>query len=611
MQESLQTKIDALPHLPGVYQFFDAKGTIIYIGKAKNLKKRVSSYFVKTPDSPKTAILVRQIVDIRYIVVKTENDALLLESNLIKRFLPRYNLMLKYGTTYPYLCITKEDFPRVFKTRKTLPNCELFGPYSIAGTLNALLELIKTIYPVRSCKLPITEESIAKKRYKLCLEYHIKNCRGVCCGLQSKADYNAMISDIRTIAKGHSHIVEKYLLDNIKILSEQLRFEEAQRLKEKYDAIREYRQKTVITTQSDATLDVFSFDTDQTTVYINMLRVVNGSIIQSNTIEYKKNIEEVDGEVFSSGIAELREKYASEARQIVVPFVPEFTIDGVEYIVPKRDYKKELLDLSHRNVLQYKKDKYTQAQKLNTNQRNYALMNEIREMLHLDNMPHTIEMFDNSHTAGDEAVAACVVFRNLRPLKEQYRKYIIKSDGGGDDYASMKEVINRRYSRMISEGSKLPDLILADGGKGQVGAIREALLALELDIPVAGLVKDDRHRTAGLLYGEDLLREIPIRHHSPVFRLLEQIQAEVHRFAITFHRDKRSKSQLSSRLDYIKGIGPKAKEGLLQHFHSVQAVSTASLEALTEVLGQSKARLVYSEFHPEDTTTSPVASEPS
>ena len=593
MQESLQTKIDALPHLPGVYQFFDAKGTIIYIGKAKNLKKRVSSYFVKTPDSPKTAILVRQIVDIRYIVVKTENDALLLESNLIKRFLPRYNLMLKYGTTYPYLCITKEDFPRVFKTRKTLPDCELFGPYSIAGTLNALLELIKTIYPVRSCKLPLTEESIAKKRYKLCLEYHIKNCRGVCCGLQSKADYNAMISDIRTIAKGHSHIVEKYLLDNIKILSEQLRFEEAQRLKEKYDAIREYRQKTVITTQSDATLDVFSFDTDQTTVYINMLRVVNGSIIQSNTIEYKKNIEEVDGEVFSSGIAELREKYTSEARQIVVPFVPEFTIEGVEYIVPKRDYKKELLDLSHRNVLQYKKDKYTQAQKLNTNQRNYALMNEIREMLHLNNMPHTIEMFDNSHTAGDEAVAACVVFRNLRPLKEQYRKYIIKSDGGGDDYASMKEVINRRYSRMISEGSKLPDLILADGGKGQVSAVRSVLEALGIAVPVAGLAKNDKHRTNELVFDDKV---IGLKPQDSVFKFFTKMQDEVHRFAITFHRDKRSKKQVASELDDIKNIGETTKKTLLQHFKSVERIKKADFDELEKIIGKNRAKTLISHF---------------
>ena len=593
MQESLQTKIDALPHLPGVYQFFDAKGTIIYIGKAKNLKKRVSSYFVKTPDSPKTAILVRQIVDIRYIVVKTENDALLLESNLIKRFLPRYNLMLKYGTTYPYLCITKEDFPRVFKTRKTLPDCELFGPYSIAGTLNALLELIKTIYPVRSCKLPLTEESIAKKRYKLCLEYHIKNCRGVCCGLQSKADYNAMISDIRTIAKGHSHIVEKYLLDNIKILSEQLRFEEAQRLKEKYDAIREYRQKTVITTQSDATLDVFSFDTDQTTVYINMLRVVNGSIIQSNTIEYKKNIEEVDGEVFSSGIAELREKYTSEARQIVVPFVPEFTIEGVEYIVPKRDYKKELLDLSHRNVLQYKKDKYTQAQKLNTNQRNYALMNEIREMLHLDNMPHTIEMFDNSHTAGDEAVAACVVFSNLRPLKEQYRKYIIKSDGGGDDYASMKEVINRRYSRMISEGSKLPDLILADGGKGQVSAVRSVLEALGIAVPVAGLAKNDKHRTNELIFDDKV---IGLKPQDSVFKFFTKMQDEVHRFAITFHRDKRSKKQVASELDDIKNIGETTKKTLLQHFKSVERIKKADFDELEKIIGKNRAKILISHF---------------
>ncbi len=589
MHQTLQTKIDALPHLPGVYQFFNSKGVIIYIGKAKNLKKRVSSYFVKTPDSPKTAILVRQITDIKYIVVKTENDALLLESNLIKRFLPRYNLMLKYGTTYPYLCITKEEFPRVFKTRKAFENSELYGPYSVAGTLNALLELIKTIYPIRSCRLPLTSDSIAKGRYKVCLEYHIKNCKGICCGLQSKEEYVAMINDVRTIAKGNSHMIERYLLDNIKALSEELRFEEAQKLKEKYDAVKLFRQKTVITTQSDANLDVFSCDSDSTAVYINMLRVVNGSIIQSNTIEYKKNIEEDESEVFSSGIIELRQKYGSTSKLVIVPFVPEFTIDGVEFSVPQRDYKKELLNLSMRNVQQYKKDKYTQAEKLNTNQRNYALMNEIREVLHLEKLPHTIEMFDNSHISGQEAVAACVVFENLKPLKEQYRKYIIKTADSTDDYASMQEVVHRRYSRMIEEGTKLPDLIITDGGKGHISSVTTTLQSLGLQIPVAGLAKNDKHRTNELIYNNQI---IGLKPQDSIFKFFTKMQDEVHRFAIAFHRQKRSKKQIKSELDNIPNVGEKSKTTLLQHFKSIDKIRIATLEELAEVVGSKRAKAI-------------------
>ncbi len=594
MKQLLQSKIEALPHQAGVYQFFNAKGTIIYIGKAKNLRRRVSSYFVKKHDSPKTTILVRQIVDIKYIVVENENDALLLESNLIKQYLPRYNLMLKYGTTYPYLCITGEEFPRVFKTRQYFESAEMFGPYSIAGNLNAMLDLIKTIYPIRSCRLPLTTQNIAKGRYKVCLEYHINNCKGVCCGHQSVEDYRAMIDDIRSIAKGNSHIVERYLLDNIKVLSDALRFEEAQKLKEQYDAIRLFRQKTIITTQKDATLDVFSCSSDEQSVYINMLRVVNGAIVQSNTIEYKKNIEEVDSEVFSSGIIELRQQYNSHSKIVVVPFEPEFKVDGVEFVVPKRDYKKELLNLSLKNVLQYKKDKYTQAEKLNTNQRNYALLSEIKDMLQIDTLPNTIEMFDNSHTAGDEAVAACVVFKSLKPLKEQYRKYMIKNADSQDDYGSMQEVVRRRYSRMMVENAKLPDLILVDGGKGHVSAVGSTMAEMGLQIPVAGLAKNDKHRTNELLVGDKV---IGLKPQSAVFKFFTKMQDEVHRFAISFHRQKRSKKQTLSEIDNIKNIGEVTKQSLLEHFGSVERIKKASFEQIEKIIGKSRANILISYFN--------------
>ncbi len=592
-EERLQKIVEVLPQTPGVYQFFNSKGTIIYIGKAKNLRRRVASYFIKTPDSPKTAILVRQIADIKYIIVASESDALLLESNMIKRYLPRYNLMLKYGNTYPFLCITREEFPRVFKTRKPDSRAELYGPYSIAGNLTALLELIKTIYPVRSCKLPLTEESIRSGKYKVCLEYHIKNCKGVCEGLQSRADYMAMIDDIRTIAKGNSHVIEKYLLEQIKQASAELRFEEAHDLKKRYEAIRQFRLKTVISTQKDATLDVFSYESDEQSVYINMLRVVNGSIIQSSTIEYKKNIEELDLEVFANGIVELREQYNSDAKQVVVPCLPEFPIEGVEFFVPQRDYKKELLNLSQRNVQQYKKDKYTRAEKLNSNQRQYAQLDHIRELLQLPKVPRTIDIFDISHTAGSDAVAACVVFRNLKPSKKDYRKYIIKTADTKDDYGSMQEVVRRRYRRMVEEGEPLPDLIITDGGKGHISSVEEVLEELGLEIPVAGLAKNDKHRTNELIFGG---RVIGLRPTDQAFKFFGRMQEEVHRFAITFHRQKRSKSQIHSALDEISGVGEKSRQELLKYFGSVEAIKNASLEDLQKIIGKSRANVVYLHF---------------
>ena len=588
-KERIREILSLLPQSPGVYQFFNSQGTIIYIGKAKNLKRRVSSYFVKKPDTPKTAVLVRQIADIKYILVESENDALLLESNLIKRYQPRYNLMLKYGTTYPFLCITREEFPRVFKTRKVMAGAELYGPYSLIGNLVALLDLIKTLYPIRSCKLPLSEHSISQGRYKVCLEYHIKNCKGVCQGLQSREEYQAMIDDIRTIAKGNSHIVERYLLDKIKETSSQMRFEEAHEWKQKYEAIKQFRQKTVISTQKEATLDVFSCDSDEQSVYINMLRVVNGSIIQSNTIEYKKNIEEPMEEVFSSGIVELREQYHSQAKEIVVPFLPEFSIDGVEFIVPKRDYKKELLELSHKNVQQYKKDKYTQAEKLNSNQRQYAMMEQFRQLLHLPRMPHTIDIFDNSHTSGSQAVAACVVFKNLKPSKADYRKYIIREAPTADDYASMQEVVRRRYRKMKEENSPLPDLIITDGGKGHISSVEEVLKSLEIEIPVAGLAKNDKHRTNELIFHGNT---VSLKPTDILFKTLVGMQDEVHRFAIAFHRQKRSQSQIHSVLDDIAGIGEKSRIALLQHFGSVEQIRGASIDELATIVGKARAKTV-------------------
>jgi len=595
--EHLENILKNLPSSAGVYQFFNKEGTIIYVGKAKNLKKRVLSYFNKIHESPKTNILVAQIVDIQYIVVESESDALLLENNLIKRLQPRYNVTLKDGKTYPWLCITKEEFPRVFKTRKTFLHAEFFGPYSFGRSLDFLLELIHEIYPLRTCRLPLTEENIAKKKYKVCLEYHIKNCKGVCCGFQSKDSYNQMINEIKTIAKGHSNLIADFLLNQMYILSAEQKFEEAQVLKKKYDAILKYQTKTIITTINDDNLDVFAYEKDEQNFYINMLKIVKGAVVQSFTIEYKKQIEETDEDIFAMGIMELRNRFQSDARKVIVPFMPDFEIHNVEFIVPQRaSDKKRLLDLSIKNVKQYKLDKLIQTEKLNSSQKNIAMLKEIQELLRLPTLPRLIEIFDNSNIAGSDAVAACVVYRDLKPSKSNYRKFIIKTADTQDDYGSMQEIVRRRYSRMIAENAKLPDLIIADGGKGQMEAIRKVIEdELGLKISIAGLAKNRQHRTNELLFGFPPA-VVGLKPKSAIFNFFTKMQDEVHRFAITFHRDKRSKNQTKSELDQIKGIGETTKTALLQHFKSVERIKTTTSEELEKVVGKKKAEVILGYF---------------
>ena len=613
--EEIRKILPTLPESPGCYKYIGQDGTIIYVGKAKNLRRRVSSYFQRDVHSSKTRLLVRQIRGIEYIVVATEAEALILENSLIKEHQPRYNILLKDDKTYPEVVIRHEPFPRIRVERRPKQDGSLrFGPYPNAGMAHAAVDMVRDLYPIRTCDLDLSPHKIAQGKYKECLQYHIKKCKAPCIGLQTEADYDQNVREITSLLRGNLRDVIDLYRGEMLRLSEELRFEEAQIYKERLQYLENYQVKHTVAPHHIHNVDVFSFDEDDDgATYVNFMHLTQGMVTQVYTLEYRSLLEgETREELFASAITELRQRFASRAKELILPFDPGWQDDArVTITIPQRGDKKKLLEMSERNVRQYKLDKYKRAERLNPDQRLMQIVTELRELLQLDKLPLHIECFDNSNIQGADPVAACVVFKRGRPSKKDYRKFNIRSVEGPDDYASMREVVTRRYKRMKEGDEALPDLILADGGKGQIGAIREALLALELDIPVAGLVKDDRHRTAGLLYGEDLLREIPIRHHSPVFRLLEQIQAEVHRFAITFHRDKRSKSQLSSRLDYIKGIGPKTKEGLLQHFHSVQAVSTASLEALTEVLGQSKARLVYSEFHPEDTTTNPVASEPS
>ncbi|MDR0829758.1 MAG: excinuclease ABC subunit UvrC [Prevotellaceae bacterium] len=595
--QHLQNILQNLPDSAGVYQFFNKEETIIYVGKAKNLKKRVLSYFNKNHDSPKTAVLVRNIADIKYIVVESESDALLLENNLIKKNQPRYNVMLKDGKTYPWLCITKEDFPRVFKTRRTFPNAEFFGPYSIIHSLDVLLELIGELYQIRSCKFPLTEENIAKKKYKkVCLEYHIKNCKGVCCGLQSRESYNQMINEIKTIAKGHSNLIADFLLNQMHILSAEMKFEKAQELKKKYEAILKYQTKTVITTINDDDIDVFAYDKDEPNFYINMLKIVQGAVVQSFTIEYKKQIEESDADVFSMGIMELRNRFLSKSKKIIVPFVPDFEINGVEFIVPKIKDKKKLLELSQKNVRQYKLDRLIQQEKLNSSQKNIAMLKEIQELLHLSKMPRFIEIFDNSNIAGSDAVAACVAYKDLKPSKADYRKFIIKTADTQDDYGSMMEVVHRHYLRLVTENLPLPDLIIADGGKGQMEAIRKVVEdELNLNIPIVGLAKNEKHRTKEILIGFPSM-VVGLKPTSGIFKFFTKMQDEVHRFAITFHRDKRSKNQTKSELDEVKGIGEKAKSALLTYFKSIKRLKTADFIEIEKVVGTKKAELIRDYF---------------
>lgn len=595
----LKSIISVMPSSPGVYQYFNKNGDIIYVGKAKNLKRRVSSYFNKEHDSIKTNILVNNIYDLKYICVNSEADALLLENNLIKKYQPRYNILLKDGKTYPWLCITKEPFPRVFKTRQVFRGADYFGPYPSSYTLDILLELIREIYPVRTCKLNILPDEIKKNKYDVCLQYHIKKCNAPCIGNQSLEEYNTFINEIREIAKGRSHIITNYLLEKMNALAAEYRFEEAQEIKNKYDSIVNYQSKTVITTTSDNDIDVFAYDEDEQSAYINMLRINGGCVVQGFTIEYKKTLDEPKEEIFALAIVELRERFKSISNQIIVPFIPDMELENAEFIVPQRGDKKKLLDLSIQNVRQYRVDKYKQAEKLNPEQRVTKILKEVQEKLHLPTLPNHIECFDNSNISGTNAVAGCVVYKNAKPSKKDYRKYIIKTVEGQDDYASMREVVYRRYSRMIEEGTTLPDLILTDGGKGHMESVRQVVEdTLHLNIPIVGLAKNDKHTTSEVLVGFPP-QSIGLKPTDTLFRFLAEIQEEVHRFAITFHRDKRSKSQIASELDSIKGIGESSKKLLLKHFKSVKRISLASLEELTEVLPTSRASIIYAHFHPQ------------
>lgn len=580
-----------LPESPGIYQYLNAEGTIIYVGKAKNLKRRVSSYFNREHPNGKTRVLVSKIADIRYIVVKTEEDALLLENNLIKKYKPRYNVMLKDDKTYPSICVTNEYFPRIFKTRKIIRNgSSYFGPYSHIPSMNAVLDLIKKLYPVRTCKLNLIPENINAGKFNVCLEYHIKNCKGPCVGQQTHEEYMKNIDEIKNILKGDTQIVSNLLLQEMQTLAAEMKFEEAQKVKEKYDLIESYRSKSEVVNSIIHNVDVFSIEMEETSAYINYLHITNGCINQAFTFEYKKRLNETKEELLQLGIIEMRERYKSTSREIIIPFELDMEMKDVTFTIPQRGEKKHLLELSVMNVKQYKVDRLKQAEKLNPEQRNVRLLKEIQEQLHMKKIPNHIECFDNSNIQGSDAVAACVVFKMARPSKKDYRKYIIKTVTGPDDYASMKEVVRRRYTRAIEEGSPLPDLIITDGGKGQMEVVREVIEdELHLDIPIAGLAKDRKHRTSELLYGFPPLT-IGVKQSTPLFHLLENIQNEVHRFAITFHRDKRSKSQVASALDNIKGIGEKRKTALLKAFKSVSRIKQASLEEIAAVVGEAVAK---------------------
>lgn len=582
-----------LPECPGIYQYLNTEGTIIYVGKAKNLKRRVYSYFSKDHQSAKTRILVTKIADIRYIVVNTEEDALLLENNLIKKYKPRYNVLLKDDKTYPSICVSNDYFPRVYKTRKIVRDgSTYYGPYSHIPSMLAVLELINKLYPLRTCRLALTPENIRQGKFKVCLEYHIKNCKGPCTGLMTHEEYMENIRQIKEILKGNTQAISSLLMKRMQELSEEMRFEEAQKVKEKYMLIENYRSKSEVVSTTLHNIDVFSIETDEDTAYINYLHITNGCINQAFTFEYKVRMNESKEELLQLGIAEMRERYKSQSKEIIIPFEMEMEMNGVTFTVPQRGDKKHLLDLSIMNVKQYKVDRLKQAEKLNPEQRSVRLMKEIQEQLHLDRMPNHIECFDNSNIQGADAVAACVVFKKAKPSKKDYRKYIIRTVTGPDDYASMQEVVRRRYSRILDEQGELPDLILTDGGKGQMEVVREVIEdELKLDIPIVGLAKDNRHRTSEVLYGFPP-QAVGIKQGTPLFHLLERIQDEVHRFAISFHRDKRSKSQIASALDHIKGIGEKRKTALLKKFRSVTRIRQASVEELAEVIGEAAAKSV-------------------
>ena len=589
-----------LPETPGCYQYIDENGTIIYVGKAKNLKRRVSSYFNKEQASNKTRLLVTKIRDIRYIVVKTEEDALLLENNLIKRYKPRYNVLLKDDKTYPSIAITNEYLPRVFKTRQRhLRGATYYGPYSHVPTMYALLDLCKQLYHPRPCRTPMTEEGVKCGKYELCLDYHIHNCGGPCVGRQSHEDYMRDIESCREILKGNTAEVARMMKEKMIELAGELRFEEAQRIKEKYDLIENFRARSEVVSNVLHNIDVFNIESDGPGAFVNYLHITNGCINQAFTFEYKKKLDETDAELLALGIVEMRERYHSTSREVIVPFPVDLPEGYALQTIPQRGEKKKLLDLSKLNVKQYKFDRLKQAEKLNPEQKSVRLMKEIQTELGLARLPYRIELFDNSNLQGTDAVAACVVFEKLKPAKKEYRKYIIRTVAGPDDYASMKEVVRRRYTRQKEEQQPLPDLIIADGGKGQMEVIRQVVEdELHLGIPIAGLAKDNRHRTHELLFGFPP-QTVGMKADSQLFRTLTHMQDEVHRFAISFHRDKRSRRQTASELDAVPGVGEKTRQALLKAFGSVKRVKEASAEALQSVVGQARGRQLYENLHAE------------
>lgn len=594
-----------LPEKPGSYQFYDDEHTIIYVGKAKSLKARVSSYFHTEVDRFKTKVLVSKIHDISYTVVNTEEDALLLENSLIKKYNPRYNVLLKDGKTYPSICVTNEPFPRIFKTRTINKKWgTYYGPYSHIGSMYAVLELINKLYKPRTCRQPITKEGISARKYQVCLEYHIKNCYGPCVAKQSYEDYQENIRQAREILKGNTRQILREMREEMERLAENLEFEKAEEIKQKYLLIDSFVSKSEVVSHTINNVDVVSITSDEKTAYINYIHVSNGSINQSFTIEYKKKMDESDEELLQLGIVELRERFKSDAKEVIVPIeIPEIS-ENITFTVPQRGDKKTLLDLSIMNGKQYKFDRLKQAEKLNPEQKQTRLMKELQDKLKLPKMPYQIECFDNSNISGTDAVAGCIVYKGMKPSRKDYRKYNIKTVVGPDDYASMQEVVRRRYSRMMEENTPLPDLIITDGGKGQMDVVREVVVdELHLDIPIAGLAKDDRHRTNELLYGFPPV-VVGLKTDSELFHVLTQIQDEVHRYAITFHRDKRSKHQLHSELDDIKGIGPKTKDLLLKKLRSVKNIKQSDREALAEIIGPSKAQIVWQHFHKEATEES-------
>lgn len=591
--KKLKGIVQSLPESPGCYQYFDKDGNIIYVGKAKNLKRRVSSYFMKNVDRRKTEVLVSKIEDINYVVVPTDMDALLLENSLIKKYKPRYNILLKDGKTYPSVCVTNEYIPRVIKTRNiNRKSGTFFGPFSHQGTLNNMLNLIDKMYKVRKCNMPITEDGIKNNKYKVCLDYHIKKCKAPCIGLQSRDEYMEQIKEIKEILKGNTRIVCTKMLHRMNLLADDMRFEEAEEIKRKYELAIEFCEHSEVIAHSNQNIDVYSIDNEDKSAFINYLHVTNGSINQAFTFEYKKRIDETAEDMLSLGIIEMRERFNSTSKEIIIPFHLDLEIEGVSFIIPERGDRKHLLDLSQMNVRQYRIDSLKQAEKMNPEQRSTNILRELQKKLSLPKLPMHIECFDNSNISGSDAVAGCVVYKHAKPARSEYRKYNIKTVTGPDDYASMSEVVYRRYSRAIKEGNSLPDLIITDGGKGQMEIVRKVIQdELKIDIPIAGLAKDNRHRTNEFLYGFPQ-KTIGVEMDSPLFKFLTRIQNEVHRYAITFHRDKRSKSQVKSELDEIKGIGPKTKQLLLKELKSVKRIKEANEEELANIIGKAKAKII-------------------